>query len=414
MAVRSPKHGLTRNGRGWIKRINGKPRWICSLKAAPTPEAADAWYEKNMTDLWTVVPAPTLDGDPVTVALVADHWDAERRAANKITRERLDECEGFVRDFIGAVGGDTIAERLEPHHFAKAYKAWAKRFGPYRLRKAVKAIRQMLAWARGKPLGIGPVGYGDAFTPPSKTDLRKHKKRMRETHGPKMFKRADLAALLKAARPTMRAMILLALNGGYGNTDVAELPLTILDLDARMLDYTRGKTGADRRVPLWPETIIALRDALAYRASILSRLKRRGLGVYKGAEGLVFLTNQGQAFITPRNQRRPKDRVGERFGELVGRLDLLRHGRNFYSLRRTFRTHADAAGDPRAVDVIMGHVSGDMGGEYVQEVFVHRLKKVVRYARRKTLNREARELFGTYKAPPAASPDVIPPGAGAE
>ena len=45
----------------------------------------------------------------------------------------------------------------------------------------------------------------------------------------------------------MRAMILLAVNGGLGNTDGA-MPKA-LDLRGKWLDYPRGKTGVSRRVP---------------------------------------------------------------------------------------------------------------------------------------------------------------------
>ena len=60
-------------------------------------------------------------------------------------------------------------------------------------------------------------------------------------------------------------MILLGLNCGFGNSDCATLPRSALDLDGGWVNYHRPKTGIARRVPLWPETVEALHEALAKR-----------------------------------------------------------------------------------------------------------------------------------------------------
>src|SRR5262249_10243947 len=43
------------------------------------------------------------------------------------------------------------------------------------------------------------------------------------------------------------------------------LPLSALDLDAGWVNYARPKTGISHRCPLWPETVTALRTAIAER-----------------------------------------------------------------------------------------------------------------------------------------------------
>jgi hypothetical protein len=48
----------------------------------------------------------------------------------------------------------------------------------------------------------------------------------------------------------MRAMILLGINGALGNTDLAMMPLSVVDADCRWLDYARAKTAIQRRIPL--------------------------------------------------------------------------------------------------------------------------------------------------------------------
>ena len=64
------------------------------------------------------------------------------------------------------------------------------------------------------------------------------------------------------AGPTMRAMILLGINCGFGNTDCAILTEDKIDLAGGWATLTRRKTGIKRRCPLWPETISALRERL--------------------------------------------------------------------------------------------------------------------------------------------------------
>jgi len=49
---------------------------------------------------------------------------------------------------------------------------------------------------------------------------------------------------------------------------------------------------------------------------------------------------------------------------LLKRLGLHRAGVGFYVLRHTFRTVGDAARDPVAIDLIMGHSDPSMGAAY--------------------------------------------------
>ena len=70
-----------------------------------------------------------------------------------------------------------------------------------------------------------------------------------------------------AAPVPLKAMLLLGVNCGLGNHDIAMLPLSALDLDSRWLKFPRPKTGIQRRCPLWPETVEALTTAIAERTT---------------------------------------------------------------------------------------------------------------------------------------------------
>jgi hypothetical protein len=60
-------------------------------------------------------------------------------------------------------------------------------------------------------------------------------------------------------------MVLLGLNGGFGTGDIAALPITALNLDRGWLGFARPKTGINRLILLWSETVKAIRDWLEVR-----------------------------------------------------------------------------------------------------------------------------------------------------
>jgi hypothetical protein len=63
------------------------------------------------------------------------------------------------------------------------------------------------------------------------------------------------------------------------------------------------------------------------------------------------------------------------------KLKNYRDGIGFYTLRHVFRTVADAARDPVAIDLIMGHTDPSMGGHYRERVEDNRLQAVAEYVR---------------------------------
>src|SRR4051812_22100818 len=99
MPERSPKHGLTRNGRGWIKRphAKAKPRWIVSARACPTGELADAYYEAHFAEIQQ---AATDAADPVLTGTVSFLDAAESFVREKEARKLH---KGTIRDYDDAL-----------------------------------------------------------------------------------------------------------------------------------------------------------------------------------------------------------------------------------------------------------------------------------------------------------------------
>ena len=179
--------------------------------------------------------------------------------------------------------------------------------------------------------------------------------------------------MLDNADTVLKAMILLGINCGFGNTDVASLPQSSVDLESRWCDFPRSKTEVNRRVPLWPETTAALRNALAVRPEPRD----------SDDSNLFFVTRQRNRFVRVRESKTTPgryvtiDAVARRFGPLIRKCGVNgRKGLGFYTLRHVFETIAGESRDQVAVNAIMGHVDGSMAGVYRERISDERLIKV--------------------------------------
>jgi integrase len=175
--------------------------------------------------------------------------------------------------------------------------------------------------------------------------------------------------MIDAAGLPLRAMLLLGINAGFGNSDCGNLPLSAVDLESAIIDYPRPKTGIARRCSLWPETISALREALAKRPTPKS----------EEHADLVFVTRCGDSWHTGT----PDGPLSRETGKLLRKLGI--NGRKrlgFYTLRHTFRTVADEAKDQPATDYVMGHEVPHMSAVYRETISDERLRAVVGHVRR--------------------------------
>src|SRR5262249_12166901 len=124
--------------------------------------------------------------------------------------------------------------------------------------------------------------------------------------------------------------------------------------------------GVDRRIPLWTETVQAIKEAMANRPT-----------PYQASyANLVFLTVYGR----PWSRDTTYCPLSREFGKLLRRLGINgRRGLNFYSLRHTHRTIADGSRDQPACDMLMGHTRNDMASVYREGIDDSRLVAVVEH-----------------------------------
>jgi integrase len=356
--MRSPKHKLTRSGRGWFKRIGPEVKWICSAVVAPTGDEADAIFETKFADLCR----------PKRLALDVKELANQFLARKKIDRDnaRLDvrtlrDYQNSLKHFRDCVGESRQVRLLGPMDFS-SFASSIAHFSVHRRYKHINNVRIAMNWATAMRL-IEPPDYGADFHVPTRGEFRKARARRELDQGKRMYSAEQIGKLIAYPHQwNMRAMILLALNAGFGNTDLAELNWSCIDLIKSVIQYRRGKTGIARLAPLWSETIAALR-ALKYPHD------------QRPADGRVFVTRQGFPLLDERG----KDSVASSFTKLCRQAGVENHG--FYSLRRTFRTLADENRDARATALIMGRQIGDIDELYVQDIDLNRLKKITDHVR---------------------------------
>lgn len=272
-------------------------------------------------------------------------------------------------------------ENLTPLDFERLQADYGRTWGAVRIGNEIYRARIMFRYAFESGLTNTPVRFGPSFKRPARKTLRKLKAKQRLEYGARMFNCDELRTILNACPQPLKAMVLLGINGGLHNMDVATLNFAAMDLECGWLDFPRGKTGIPRRIPLWPETIAAIKEWLAIRPEPKSADDAR----------LVFLTKTRRPWhrLGRFTTNDKGDTVAKGFNQPVSQafrvvLDNLgiNGKRNFLALRHGFRTIGRGAKDREAVDSIMGHVDESMAGHYLEDGLPdERLKTVTSFVR---------------------------------
>jgi integrase len=347
----------------WAKKIRGQLHYFGPWS---DPDGALQKYLQQK-DALHAGRKPRESTEGVTVRDLANAFLNHKKAlleAGELSPRTWDEYKEACDLLVSKLGKQRLAEDLDPSDFAALRKHMAKRWGPVRLGNVIQRVRSVFKFATDNDLVARVVRFGQGFERPSAKVLRLH----RAKQGPKLFTADEVRRLLDAAGCQLRAMILLGVNCGYGIADCGRLPQAALDLENGWVDFARPKTGIARRCPLWPETVAALKEALAGRPAPKQ----------PDHADLVFLTRQG----TPWHKEGGSSPLCFKVGKLLRALHINgRKGIGFYTLRHTFRTVADESKDQVAVDHIMGHARDDMASVYRERISDDRLKAVSEHVR---------------------------------
>jgi integrase len=352
----------------WCKKIRGKLVYFGKLDS---PGTALERFNRDWPYLKDGRTPPPIDtGDGCTVGLLCNAFLASKRSqleSGELSARSFQDYFNTSDLLIKHIGRDRRVDDLRPDDFESLRKTLAKTRGLLTLKNEINRCRVVLKYAADQRLIDRPVHYGQSFDRPSAKSLRK----AQHAHGARLFNLDEVTLILAAADVQLRAMTLLGLNCGFGNTDCATLPQTAVDFAGGWIDLPRPKTGIHRRVPLWPETAAALRLAIAARPEPKNPADAT----------LVFLTKQGRRWVRAQQKRKVDavvslDALSQAFRKLLNGLRINSH-RNFYTLRHNFKTWAEESKDPVAVDFIMGHVDPSMGALYRETISDSRLLTVV-------------------------------------
>ncbi|HJZ58449.1 MAG TPA: tyrosine-type recombinase/integrase [Gemmataceae bacterium] len=398
-----PTFPLTPHASGaWQKKIRGKThyfgRWanwvngkLVRVDAEGGWKAALELYTAQADDLHAGR-TPRVTADGLTVADLCNRFltaKVRKVEAGELGQRMFTDYKEVTDLLTEAFGVNRLVEDLAADDFAVLRATMAKTWGPVRLGNGITRVKSVFKYGTDNGLIERAVRYGSEFRKPDKAVLRRH----RAKAGPKMLEADQLRQLLDAldgkevptgrtaeggkpetarqpANPSLRAMVLLGINCGFGNHDCATLSLASVELEKEWVNFPRPKTGIARRCALWPETVEAL------RAVIGARLTPKGYAEV----GLVFLNSRGSPWVKVTSKSRT-DNISVHFANALKLAGLHREGLGFYTLRHVFQTVADGARDPVAIGAIMGHADPSMAGHYRERIDDERLRAVSDHVR---------------------------------
>jgi len=363
----------------WAKKILGKlhyfGRWGHKKggKIVPVDDvgrsAQDAvdLYSKQREDLHAGR-TPRDTGEGLTVRDLCNRFLTAKRHlvdTHEIKIPTFQEYHGVCEKIVSQFGPNRLVEDLGAEDFSTFRVTLAVGRGPVSLGKDVRLSRMVFKYATDFAIVSKPIQFGPAFKAPSKKVLRQARKK----NGKRMLEADEIRSILDSAKQPLHAMTLLEMNCGFGQHDCATLPQDSVDLKGGWIDFPRPKTAIERRVPLWPETVASLEEAINARPSPND----------EADDNLVFVTRFGQRWVRVSNAAKQSwaDSVCLEFGKLLKKLELKRPGLNFYALRHTFETIAGESADQVAVNAIMGHADNSMAAVYRERISDERLQAVV-------------------------------------
>jgi integrase len=341
----------------WAKKVRGKTKYF---GAWDDPQAAlERWLEEKDDLLAGRTPRAT--GDGLTISELCNRFLTLKQNlvdAGELSPRTFRDYKDMTDRIVAMFGLTRLVDDLAADDFEQLRAVIARTRGPVSVGNEVQRIRTLFRYAFETGLVDRPVRFGPSFKRPAKRVLRK----VKHANGPKMFESVEIRRILNAAPVQLKAMVLLGINAAFGNQDCGLLPIDAVDLDSGWIGFARPKTGIDRRSPLWPETVEALRAAITVRP----------VPKDDADAGLVFITKYGKSW----HRDTPDNPVANEIRKLLDSVGIKRKGLGFYGLRHSFRTVADATLDFPAIDLIMGHADPGIAAHYRERISDDRLRAV--------------------------------------
>jgi len=364
----------------WAKTIKGKQHYF-GVWDDDKGALAEYLRVKDYLHAGLNPPAPEGSVEGLSVQQLANLFLDQKETAveqGDITPQHYQDYKNTFKELLETWRKGKLVKDLTPRDFTTVRNKWKAKYSGTSLDRKVIGTRSLFKWGWESAYLENAVRFGPDFKGSSARDKRKAK----YEQGRRDIEAKDLRKILKASReglkkaklnpnPKIHAMILLGINSGFGNTDVAELHKDYIDLKKGLIDYPRPKTYVERKCKLWPETVEALKVVINNPAPVAE----------PEYENLVFRTRLGGPWVKRKKSAKSgdyynDDSVAKEFRKIVKSLKLSRDNISFYDLRRTFETIAGGCRDQVAVDYCMGHADESMAAVHRQGIEPERLEDV--------------------------------------
>jgi integrase len=295
-------------------------------------------------------PSLALSSDKISLRtlckLYLTHQD-NRVTAGEIKQRQLADQNELLTKFVTAIGGNPLVSEITTldlqNYRAKLIR---EKKAKNTINNHISAIKAMFNWAL----------ENEIVSPSSIPNLKAIKKLQNSKEEKPTFTPEQLRTIFTAASPQMKAMIWLGVNCGLGCTDCAELQWKHIDFENRRLHYPRGKTGVNRNLPLWEETIKAL--------EVLPRNNER---IFSTQRGNPWVRNELKVTTDGKVKAVRDYAITKEFKKLLKKVGIVTEkGEGFYTLRRTAATLTARTKDPYAVQKLLGHADLRMSMVYIQ------------------------------------------------
>ncbi|MDB5304503.1 MAG: Phage integrase family protein [Phycisphaerales bacterium] len=346
------------------KRIRGRLHYFGLHGDRKT---ALAEYERIKHDLYAgrLPRAAASDDANTTVKELIYRFLDERLAEVKAGRANAgwySQCRRAFKRFAKHVGDGRVIADLRPEDFAEYGRYLSQCLGNHAFNRELSSIKLMFRHANDCDWISRPIKFGRGFRKVAPSIIREERRS-------RLLDPTVIQLLLQHAKPQIKAMILLGLNGGYGAADCGGLSWKTVDLaEAIVRHYRRPKTLIDRDTPMWPETVAAI---------MVLKAKRPG-------DDLVFRTKYGKSWDSIAVAHEVK-KLMAKVNALPERAELDPIEATLGDFRHTFYTYAGELGDGDAVKRVMGHKLTGLKETYTETIFIPRLRRVVEHVRHRII-----------------------------
>lgn len=340
----------------WCKKIKGRFRFYGTWE---DPKAALENYNRLRVYHETGTPVGLPDAESgLTVKQAIDRFCSrleDRVNTGEASRRHLVQCINTAKIIVSVLDRSRLVVSLSGDDFYKLRTRFLTRvkvtgkqpprpISPATLAGHIRRTVSIFNFAIKEGL-VDRVVYGSDFA----TITRKQRVQLEQNNSTKLLEPEVIRQLLAAANYRFRAMLLLGINCGMGNADIASLEEQFLDLKNGWIESNRQKTSVRRCAKLWPETVEALR--------LVIRNKHKPID--PADERLVFITRVGRPYSN-------QNAITQEFLHCKQAAGIETHrGCGFYSLRHTLRTEAARYSDETAIRWIMGHTRSRIDDHYI-------------------------------------------------